>query len=271
MSAHDQEKYLNKLKGANVLVIGGTSGIGFAVAEASLEYGAFVTVSSSNPERVHKAVAELQAAYPSRKDRVKGYECDLGEQATLDANMRGLLERVVDDTGRKIDHVVHTAGGGGLLEGKLAEMGPGDILGQPVMTRFFAPLMLAKHAPEYMSPGPRSSITLTSGVIAMRPMRGGMASIQSAFAAGLIGMTKGMAMDLAPMRVNLVLPGPVDTPLYDPLPEAVREGMKAQVGGTTLTKRFGRPEDLAESYLACMKDENLTGASLETNGGISLV
>lgn len=126
--SQDQIKYANKLHDANILVTGGTSGIGYAVAEAALEYGAHVTVSSSNSDRVHEAVARLQKAYPSKKDSVKGYSCDLGDKDTLEKNAVGLLEKVVQDTGKKIDHIVHTAGSA-YNPKPLSEMAVADLLG----------------------------------------------------------------------------------------------------------------------------------------------
>ncbi len=74
-------------------------------------------------------------------------------------------------------------------------------------------LMVAMHAQQYMSSGPASSITLTSGLLASRPLGDGSGWV-STFAAAMDGMTKGLALDLAPIRVNLVLPGPVDTPIW---------------------------------------------------------
>ncbi len=112
MADQDQVKYANKLHSANVLALGGTSGIGFAVAEAALEFGSFVTVASSNPQNAQDTVAKLQTAYPSKKANVKGYVCDLGVPDRLEENIVALLDTVVKETGRKIDHIVHTAGVG---------------------------------------------------------------------------------------------------------------------------------------------------------------
>lgn len=122
----DQTKYTQKLKGAKVLVIGGSSGksfvycgvqyqafrltsllgIGYAVAEASIENGCTVIISSSNPDRVQKAVQKIQTAYPSAKNRISGHACNLGDEATLESNIKQLFEK----TGKGIDHVVSTAG-----------------------------------------------------------------------------------------------------------------------------------------------------------------
>ncbi|KAF2104263.1 NAD(P)-binding protein [Rhizodiscina lignyota] len=271
MSGQDQTKYANKLQDANVLILGGTSGIGLCVAEASLEFGALVSVASSNPERVHQAVAKLQKAYPSKKDNIRGYQCDLGNQDTMEKNTVSILEKVVQDTGKKLDHIVHLSGTG-VDPVPLSALGVKDMTDRnSVNLRFFSPLMFGKHAPKYMNPGPSSSITLTSGVLAIRPLHGtGFAGPMTGNAASSLGMTKGLAVDLAPLRVNLVLPGAVDTPLWDALPGGIGAVLKAKAKDTMLTKIIGKPEDVAESYLCCMRDANMTGTEVHTNGGTLL-
>lgn len=102
----DQVKYTQKLAGSKVLVLGGSSGIGYGVAEASLEHGCTVFISSSNQDRVNKTVSKLQGLYPSAKDRITGFACNLGDEASLDGNIKELFEKV----GKGIDYVVHTAG-----------------------------------------------------------------------------------------------------------------------------------------------------------------
>lgn len=109
----DQQKHTNKLSGANILVIGGSSGIGYAVAELALEHGALVNVASSSPSRVQEAVEKLQNAYPSKKDNVRGFTCDLSNQLTMEAALIELFERAIkqdDNQGGLLDHVVSTAG-----------------------------------------------------------------------------------------------------------------------------------------------------------------
>jgi NAD(P)-dependent dehydrogenase (short-subunit alcohol dehydrogenase family) len=100
----DQQKYISKLYGSKVLVIGGSSGIGFGVAEACLEHGAKVTISSSNEKRVQDAVVRLQTAYPSKKADVSGYPCNLKSEE-LESNVVKLLESC-----GTVDHIVYTAG-----------------------------------------------------------------------------------------------------------------------------------------------------------------
>ena len=80
-------KYVSKLTGARVLVLGGTSGIGFCVAEAALEYGAIVTIASSRQEKLDRAVTRLNASYPQHQSNITSVQCDIGDTARLEANV----------------------------------------------------------------------------------------------------------------------------------------------------------------------------------------
>lgn len=101
----DSTKYTSKLKGARALVIGGSSGIGYSVAEASVEAGAIVHIASSSEQKVKTAVEKLLGSYPSAKDRISGHQVDLSNQTTLETNVETLFAKV-----GQIDHVVYTSG-----------------------------------------------------------------------------------------------------------------------------------------------------------------
>src|ERR1700744_1071718 len=100
-------KYSNKLEAKRVLVIGGTSGIGFCVAEACVEFGAIVTVASSRQEKVDKAVERLCTSYPDARTRISGHTVDLASSDVEEA-LKVLLEFTAKEG--KLDHIVHTAG-----------------------------------------------------------------------------------------------------------------------------------------------------------------
>lgn len=164
----DQIKF-NKLHSKRVLVIGGTSGIGLAVAEASIEAGATVIVSSSNSSRVQSVVAKLQSTYPSRKAQIAGVVCNLGDDASLEANLVSLLNSSTENGSKKLDHVAFTAADSlavtTLKDFDLKKMHDAGRI------RFFAPLLLGKHLPDFITPGRESSYTLTTGTVADRPNR----------------------------------------------------------------------------------------------------
>ncbi|KAK4561295.1 hypothetical protein LTR86_004612 [Recurvomyces mirabilis] len=248
----DAVKYTNKLHGAKVLVIGGSSGIGFGVAEALLEHGAHVIISSSNPDRVNSTLEKLLKDYPSAKSRLSGYPCNLGEQASLDENVKKLFEESTKGVGGKLDHVVYTAGD------SLAMIPIGEVTTETAikagMVRFFGPLIVAKHAPTYLNPGPKSSLVLTTGSVSERPRPNW--SVIGSFATGLQGMTRGLALDLKPIRVNLISPGVVDTELWNGMSEEQKQKLFKESAEKLPTGRVPTPSDIAEVYLGCLKDQN---------------
>ncbi|KAH6705148.1 hypothetical protein BKA61DRAFT_493110 [Leptodontidium sp. MPI-SDFR-AT-0119] len=252
------QKY-NKLAGKHVLIIGGTSGIGYAVAEASIESGALVTISSSSSTRVTFSIASLKISYPSAT--VSGYACDLSTPS-LETDIEALFEK----TG-KVDHIVYTAGD------KLAQMPIDEITLEKIVKagqiRFFAPLLVAKVGKKWLTPGPASSIVLTTGTVAERPVPNW--SVVASYAAGLHGMTRNLALDLKPIRVNLVSPGAIDTELWRDFSEEQKQGMFKNIGKKVLTGHVGRPEEIAEAYLWLMKDSNVTGFVASSDAGSTLV
>jgi len=257
----DSRKYSSKLLGTRILIIGGTSGIGFAVAEACLESGAEVIVSSSQPTRIENAIQRLLTSYPSAKDRISGHPCNLATP-DMEENIANLFHAV----GGKLDHIVFTAGD--QLNTRPLKEATMESIQKSGYVRFFAPLLVAKHAGSYLNPGPKSSITLTTGTVSERPIQNW--GISGSFGAGLHGMMRGLALDLAPVRVNLISPGAVETELWDVAGSAYLEGMKKSIAQSTTTGKIAQPEDIAEAYLYVLKDTNVTGSLIGTNGGALL-
>lgn len=259
----NQTKYANKLQGKRVLVLGGTSGIGFTTAEASVESGATVIVSSSNSSRIDSTLSRLQSSYPTYKSNVSGFVCDLGNDSSLENNVLDLLKKSTDGGSKKLDHIVFTAADPlavkPLKEFSLDEMHAAGRI------RFFAPLLLAKHAPDYMKNSHESSIAVTTGGVSERPIPSW--SVIGSFATGLHGMARSLALDLAPIRVNCVSPGAVDTELWKGMPEDKKQELFEGVKKGTTTGKVATPEDVAESYLYLMRDHNVTGSVISTNGG----
>ena len=159
----DSKKYTSKLSGKRILIIGGSSGIGYCVAEASLESGASVIVSSSNEERIKSSVDKLLNTYPSAKGRVSGYPCDLSSPS-LESN----IEHLLSQCGGKLDHIVFTAGKPTVQKLENVTL---ESIQEAGMIRFNAPLLLAKHARKYLNDGPASSIILTTGSVSQRPLK----------------------------------------------------------------------------------------------------
>ncbi|PWY65391.1 NAD(P)-binding protein [Aspergillus eucalypticola CBS 122712] len=258
-------KYTTKLAGKRVLILGGTSGIGFCVAEAALEHGADVIISSSHAAKVTKSIARLQDAYPEltgRAQAVSGYPCDLADSAALEANLTRLLEQATDGGKRKLHHVAFTAGNALQLPA-LQDLAV-DAVHAAGTVRFLAPTILAKILPQYMDRSPDNSFTVTGGAAAQRPSAGW--SVMAAYAAGTEGLVRGLALDLKPIRVNIVSPGPVHTELFDGFGE-IRDAVLEAFKEKSLTGAVGRPEDVAEAYIYIMKDRYITGSCVASNGG----
>ncbi|KAK8155357.1 hypothetical protein IWX90DRAFT_493749 [Phyllosticta citrichinensis] len=258
----DQKKYTTKLAGQHVLIVGGSSGIGLGLAEALLEHGARVTIASSNAQRLATAVSQLSSAYPSAASKhfIASHACDLGDPATLEDNIAALFAATAP-----LQHVVFTAGEA-LHTVPLQELDVGKAQAAGTV-RFFAPLLVAKHAARALPATAGSSITLTSGSSGDRPPMANWGLI-AAYAAGLFGMARGLAVDLRPRRVNVVAPGAVDTPLWAAsVGEQQREALMKGVGEGLLTGEVGRVEQVVEAYLWCLKDRFVTGEVVRTNGG----
>ncbi|KAI9671078.1 MAG: hypothetical protein M1831_005164 [Alyxoria varia] len=259
----NQRKFVDKLLDRKVLVFGGTSGIGFAVAEGALEHGAQVYISSSNPDKLARSLDRLKAAYPNSANKVRGMTCDLADPERLETNLTQLFEYV----GKSVDHITFTAGNS--IDFKpMAEWTPEYIISSR-MVRNLAPYMLVKVASAYMAPGPNSSITFTSGTNSTKPAPGW--AVLAGCGTDIEGMVRGLAVDLKPIRVNLISPGAVETELLLGMAGDNVEAMRENVAKGTLVGTIAKPEDVAEAYLYVMRDRFFTGTMLSSDGGRLLV
>lgn len=260
MSPH----FINKLQDKRVLVIGGSTGIGFAVAKAALEYGAHVIVSSSNQTKIDNAIKSLKdhiQAAGLASPKVLGKTCDLAHPDTLEDNVKNLLEFASADG--KLDHVIFTAGDFYQLP-RIDAVNIEDI-SRISMVRVTGAIFVAKHLPKYMNQTTASSFTVTASTTQWRPMKGW--AVLNGAAGGIQPLTRGLAIDLKPVRVNCVTPGFVRTELFDGFPEEARDGMFAAMKADSVTETVGTPEDLAEAYLYLMRSSFATGSTVVVDGG----
>lgn len=232
--------------GRKVVVIGGTSGIGRAVAARSAALGAEIIVASSSQAKVDAAGADLPA----------GTEA-LVVDVTDEDQVASLFEHV-----GSFDHLVYTAGDWGpMAGGRLAGL---DLQRTPDVfsVRFWGALAAAKHAHRSMTPG--GSITLTDGLIAHRPRAG--AAVNTAMAGAIEHLVTGLAVELAPVRVNAVCPGLIATEALASIPAERVTAMTARQA----VPRPGSPDEVAEAYLYLMRGTYTTGQVLRVDGGMSL-
>jgi len=232
-----------------VVVLGGASGIGLATALAAAARGAVVTVTSRSGDRVARAVRQIGG---SARGEVVNLE---SEEET-----RALCERV-----GAFDHLVYTAGDE-LLLSPVAHL---DLAAarRSFEVRVFGALGAIKHAAARIRAG--GSIVLTHGIAGARPSAGW--AVGAAICGAMDALTRALAVELAPVRVNAVSPGLVRTPLWNAIPEAQREALFREAGGKLLTKRIGEAAEIAEAYCHLMENTFTTGQTLVVDGGGVLV
>ena len=240
------------LQDAKVLVVGGSSGMGLATARRCLEAGAAVTIAGRSAERLEAARMTLQA--PSALQVV---EVDIGDEAQVVS----LFARI-----GSLDHIVSTAADIRGAYQLLPELTLADAQ-RVVQSKFFGPLLLAKHgAPKLAATG---SLTFTSGVAAYRPAPRG--SVVAAINAALEGLVRALAVELAPLRVNAVSPGWVDTPIWAFVAGDRKGEMLDGMARRLPVGRVGRPADIAEAIAFLMGNGFTTGTVLHVEGGHRLV
>jgi NAD(P)-dependent dehydrogenase (short-subunit alcohol dehydrogenase family) len=233
------------LQGQRVIVLGGTSGIGLATAAAAAGQGATVTVVSSRRTSVDKALAVLPAG-------ATGRAVDLGRP--------GEVRALFDDLG-EIDHLVYTAGEPlELMNVATLDL---DAARNFFTLRYFGALSAVQAAHV------RRSITLTTGVAKDRPGPGW--AVAASICGAVEALTRALAVELAPVRVNAVSPGVVRSPLWSRMGDDDRERMYREVSAQIPVGRVGEVEDIAEAYLFCMAQPFATGTVLTVDGGAILV
>ena len=248
-SMETQTAYPRTLHGKRIVLLGGTSGMGFATAAMAAREGAAIVVASSRRENVDRAIARLPKG-------TEGYAMDLSNEE----HVRDFFTQI-----GACDHLVFTAG----------EMVQMSELSETNMEqarhvfdlRFWGAFMAAKYGSSQIRPG--GSIVLTSGIAGRRPRKG------SAVGAGICGaveaLTRALAIELAPIRVNAVCPGPVITEMWGSISEEDRAAMSRRIGQTLLVGRAGEPHDLAHAYLYLMREGFSTGQVIIVDGGTTFV
>lgn len=236
------------LEGTRILVVGGGSGIGFAAAQAAIAEGAAVTIASTNAEKLKSAAARLGGV----------------KTAVLDITDEPMVTEFFAGPG-SFDHIVTTAGDWGKARrGPFAEMDLADAEAL-FRVRFWGAAILAKHGAKRVPDG--GSITLTSGMSAFRPQKGSV--MATAMAGSIAHLTYGLAVELAPVRVNAVFPGGVATEIFLGLPDPVRK-VEAERFQKQPLPRIAQPDEVAQAYLYLMKGSYTTGQILQVDGGSAL-
>ena len=228
-----------------IAIIGGTSGMGLAIAQLAAARGAHVIVGSRSADKVKAVMDELG---------IEGHSIDTTDEASVKA--------FFDKVGT-LDHLV--VSGSSVKTGTLAELPLVDAE-FTFRSKFFGPYLCARHAKINAS----GSITLFSGILSRRP--GKNDSILGPVNAAVEALGRALARDLAPIRVNTISPGMTrDTGAYLGMPDAAREGMYSAIAGKLPAGRVGTPENIAEAALMLMTNAFITGVTLDVDGGGVLV
>jgi NAD(P)-dependent dehydrogenase (short-subunit alcohol dehydrogenase family) len=236
-----------KLDGAKVVVIGGASGVGFAVAAAAIEAGAEVLVGSSQSSRVEAATNKLGRS-------AKGQTVDVRDEASVAAFF---------DAAGRFDHLVFTAGDWGHMFGPTRDLDV-EVSKTRMEVRFWGAARSAKHAIRQIDK--EGSMTLTGGMLAHRPRPG--APLVTASAHTSEGLAMGLARDLAPVRVNAVCLGLI---MSEQVQTSMGEAMINSFTADLPLPRGGTVEEAAEAYIYLMRNTYVTGQVLRVDGGGSLV
>lgn len=237
------------MRDKRVVVLGGTSGIGWAVAEAVAREGAVPIVASSRRERVESALARLPGA--------EGHVVDLTDETAV---------RTAFDVIGPFDHLVFTAGEA-LQIGRVADLSI-DAARRFFDLRYWGALTAAKYAVPAIRGG--GSMVFTSGIAGARAPQAGW-TLGASICAAMEGLTRALAVEIAPIRVNIVSPGFVRTPLWADIPPADRDAMYAAAGAKLPVGRVGEAAEIAEAYLFFMRQDFATGQVLVVDGGGLLV
>ena len=237
-----------ELLGQTVLVIGGSAGIGLETARRARAEGADVLLTARDPDRLERAATELGA---------KG-------SAAFDATDFDRLDRFFAELPTPIDHVMVTAGGP--YYGPLATM-DFDQARRDVEQHLWLTLRVARNAAGTVRPG--GTLLFISGTGGRRPAVG--YTVLSTFTAGLPALAKVLALELAPVRVNVIAPGFVDTPLSASILGEQLEDRREELRRKLPIGRVVGPSDVAALAVHIMTNTALTGATFDIDGGQQLV
>jgi NAD(P)-dependent dehydrogenase (short-subunit alcohol dehydrogenase family) len=231
-----------KLNQARVLVVGGSSGIGLAIAAAGAEAGATVTIASRSQTRLESAVKALGKT-------ARAVPLDTGDVAAVESFFANEAPW---------DHIVVSAAQ--TPSGPVRSLSLADAR-IAMESKFWGAYRVARAA-KIREGG---SLTLVSGFLSVRPSANSV--LQGAINAALEALARGLALELAPVRVNAVSPGLIATPLWSGMTSDKREAMFANAVQRLPARRVGEPEDIANAVMFLVTTPFATGSTVRVDGG----
>ncbi|MGA7285368.1 MAG: SDR family oxidoreductase [Candidatus Cybelea sp.] len=239
---------MNELQGQTVVVIGGSSGVGFETARQARAAGAELILAARTRERLEIAAQQLQAR----------------QTAAFDAADLAQLEQFFKDLPGPVDHIMVTAGGPAYMP--LSSMNLDDAR-RHLDQRLSVVLGTALFSRGRLRPG--GSLLFIGGTGARRPGVG--FAITTTLTAAIPALAANLALELAPTRVNVIAPGFVDTPLSATLLGDQIDARRQQLRETLPIGRVVGPADVAALAAQVMSNDAITGATLDIDGGQQLL
>jgi NAD(P)-dependent dehydrogenase (short-subunit alcohol dehydrogenase family) len=239
----------NGLQDKRVVVVGGSSGIGLAVSEQAALQGAHVVIASSNHERIQRAIGSVGG-------EAQGQVVDVSDERAVATFFSKL---------GTFDHLVFTAGD----SLHLYDLAATDLQQARCAfeLRYWAALAAVKYGTPHMRKG--GSVVLTTGIAGQRPRKGWV--IAASVCGTIEALTRALAVELAPIRVNAVSPGVVRTNLWQNMSAPDRERLYESVGNSLPVGRVGEASEVAQAYLFLMQEGFGTGQTVVVDGGTVLV
>jgi len=239
----------NGFENKRVVIVGGSSGIGLAVAKEAASQGADVVIVSSSAERVQEAIKSIGG-------EARGQAVDVSDEKAVESFFTNL---------GGFDHLVFTAGD----SLQLNDLAKTDLkqARRAFELRYWSALATVKYGSPQIRKG--GSIVLTTGVAGRRPHSGWV--IAASVCGTIEALTRALAVELAPIRVNAVCPGVVRTNLWQSMNADAREHLYESVGKSLLVGRVGEASEIARAYLFLMQEGYSTGQTVVLDGGAVLV
>ncbi len=236
-----------RFAGQKIVIIGGSSGMGLATAKAAAAEEAQVIIASRSEEKLRQAQAQIKGSV---------------EAIAVNVMDEGSVKSFFDRVG-KFDHL--TTPGSEAAMGLFLELDT-----KTARAAFDSKFWGQYHAAKYGAPNirPSGSITFFAGIWSQRPVLGG--SVITAINSAIEGLGRALAIELAPIRVNVVSPGIVNTPIYARMALDKKEAMFKEVAASIPAKRIGKPEEIAQTVLYLMSNGYTTGSTLYVDGGTTL-
>lgn len=235
-----------------VLIAGGSSGMGLALAERLLREDCAVTIVGRSQEKLAAACESLR-----HPPQLAAIAADITQEEQVASLFR--------QYGR-LDHIVCTAADIGGAYQLLPDIDVA-VMRKAMDSKLLGPLLLAKHGAAALPAS--GSIVFTTGIAYCRPMARG--SVVAAINGGLNSLAYALAVELAPIRVNAVSPGWVDTPIWEQVAGAARHGMQEAMAQKLPAGRIGNADDIADAICFLMRNRFTTGSVLHVDGGHRLV